>query len=119
MAVLRGSKIIQNAKDFFDFVDNKLRIPQSGIYKRPVFRYAEEIPGDKIPDYKPVYQNRKIHQISSTGTTEKLQVRPLSCYECVGCLEGELENCGNKTLIGKHQTVEMKIEMIRNINFTL
>ena len=65
-------------KDFLDFVDNKLRIPQSGIYKRRVFRYAEEIPGDKIPDYMPVNQNRKIHKISSTVTTEKLQVRPLS-----------------------------------------
>ena len=69
MAVLRGSEMIQKAKDFLDFVDNELRIPQSGIYKRPVFRYAEEIPGDKIPDFKPVNQNRKIHQISST--TEK------------------------------------------------
>ena len=79
MAVLRGSERIQNAKDFFDFVDNKLRIPQSGIYKRPVYRYDEEIPGDKILDYKPGNQNRKIHNISSI--TEKLQVRPLSCYE--------------------------------------
>jgi hypothetical protein len=107
MAVLRGSEMIQKAKDFFDFVDNELRIPQSGIYKRPVFRYAEEIPGDKIPDFKPVNQNRKIHQISST--TEKLQVRPLSCYECDVCLKGELEHCGNKNIIGKHQTVKMKI----------
>jgi hypothetical protein len=57
MAVLRGSERIQNAKDFFDFVDNKLRIPQSGIYKRPVYPYDEEIPGDKILDYKP--GNRK------------------------------------------------------------
>jgi hypothetical protein len=59
MAVLRGSEMIQNANDFFDFVDSKLRIPQSGIYKRRVFRYAEEIPEDKIPDYKPVNKNRK------------------------------------------------------------
>jgi hypothetical protein len=66
MAVLRGSEMIQNAKDFFDFVDSKLRIPQSGIYKRRVFRYAEEIPRDKIPDYKPVNKNRKNHQISSS-----------------------------------------------------
>jgi hypothetical protein len=57
MAVLMGSEMIQNAKDFFDFVDNKLRIPQSGIYKRRVFRYAEEIQRDKISDYKPVNQN--------------------------------------------------------------
>ena len=28
MAVLRGSEMIQNTKHFFDFVDNKLRIPQ-------------------------------------------------------------------------------------------
>jgi hypothetical protein len=68
--------LLANAKDFFDFVDNKLRIPQSGIYKRPVYRYDEEIPGDKILDYKPGNQNRKIHNISSI--TEKLQVRPLS-----------------------------------------
>jgi hypothetical protein len=88
MAVLRDSEMIQNTKDFFDFVDNNLRIPQSGIYKRRVFRYAEEIPEDKIPHYKRVNQNRKIHQISSTGTTEKLQVQPLSCYEYDGCLEG-------------------------------
>ena len=89
MAVLRDSEMIQNANDFFDFVDSKLRIPQSGIYKRPVYRYDEEIPGDKILDYKPGNQNRKIHNISSI--TEKLQVRPLSCYEYDGCLEGELE----------------------------
>jgi hypothetical protein len=59
MAVLTDSEMIQNASDFFDFVDSKLRIPQSGIYKRRVFRYAEEIPEDKIPDYKPVNKNRK------------------------------------------------------------
>jgi hypothetical protein len=29
MAVLRGREMIQSTKDFFDFVDNKLRIPQS------------------------------------------------------------------------------------------
>ena len=59
MAVLRGSEMIQNANDVFGFVDSKLRIPQSGIYKGRVFRYAEEIPRDKIPDYKPVNKNRK------------------------------------------------------------
>ena len=48
MAVLMGSEMIQNAKDFFDFVDNKLRIPQSGVYKLRVFRYAEEIPRDNF-----------------------------------------------------------------------
>ena len=76
-------------------------------YTNDQYRYAEMIPGDKIPNYKPVNQNRKIHQISSI--TEKLQVRPLSCYECDGCLKGELENCGNKNLIVKQQTVKMKI----------
>jgi hypothetical protein len=33
-----------------------------------------------------------------------------------GCLEGELENCGNKNLIGKHQTVEMKGRSIKRTN---
>ena len=114
MAILRGSEMIQNTKDCFDFADNKLRIPQSGMYKRRVFRYAEEIPRVQILDYKPVNQTIKNHQISSTGTTEKLHVRPLSCYECDGCLEGELENCGNKNLIGKHQIVEIKISESHN-----
>ena len=31
IAVLRGSEMIESAKDIFDFADNKLRIPQSGI----------------------------------------------------------------------------------------
>ena len=59
-------------------------------------------------------KQKKNHQISSTGITENLQVRPVSCYDCDRCLEEELENYENTNLIGKYQTVEMKISESHN-----
>ena len=109
MAILQGNVMIHNSKEFFNFVDSKLRLPQSGIYKQQVFHYVETIPREGLPDYKPVPQNSKIHQISSTRLTEKLNIRLLSCYECELCINGECESCVNESQIGKVELIGMKL----------
>ncbi|CAG2203707.1 unnamed protein product [Mytilus edulis] len=66
-AVLRGKTKIQTARDLYDFAQKNLQIPQSGIYKKRLFKYIAEIPRFQNINFKPVDQNRKIHQIIATN----------------------------------------------------
>jgi len=96
IAVLRGKTTIQNAEDFFNFAKENLETPKSGIYSKRTFKYVDEIPrnGFQERDYKPVKENRKIHQIVATkSNTAVLLVRDISCYKCVQCVEGRTDAC--------------------------
>jgi hypothetical protein len=66
-AVLRGKATIQCAKDLYKFAEENLQQPKckNGNYKRRIFRYVESIPRDNNRNFKPVSQNRKVHQIIS------------------------------------------------------
>ena len=88
MAVLRGKATIQNGIGFYECASDNLTTPKSGIYKRRIFKYVKEIP--RIPtrkDFKPVNQNRKLHQIIALRSQpSKLLVRNISCYQCYECI---------------------------------
>jgi hypothetical protein len=70
-AVLRGKATIQCAKDLYKFAEENPQQPKckNGNYKRRIFRYVESIPRDNNRNFKPVSQNRKVHQIIS-GTVQ-------------------------------------------------
>jgi len=102
-AVLRGKTTIQNAEDFYNFANDSLEIPKSGIYHKRIFRYIKEIPRIEINDaeYKPVKENLKIHQIvSNTSRPSILLTRNISCYRCVQCVHGATDTCGIADEIG-------------------
>lgn len=63
--VLRGKSKIQSAHDLYEY-EEKICSPQSDIYERRIFRYIQEIPRLHHNNFKPVDQNRKIHQITSS-----------------------------------------------------
>lgn len=109
LAILRGTATIQNAQDFYDFGCKKLETPKSGIYKRRKFFYAETIPRERLDNFKPLHENRKIHQIVTTDTPGVLNTRFLACYECANCLLGQIDTCSNSHQIGKHRTFQMSI----------
>jgi hypothetical protein len=77
LAVMKGT-LIQNSRDLFEFASDSLPAPKSGIYKRRVFKYVEQIQRDNSRYFMPIPENRKIHQIISSAN-HKLQVRHQSC----------------------------------------
>lgn len=110
MAVMRRKVSIQNAADMTKFATDWLQQPQSGIYKRRIFKYVDSVQRDPPRnDYVPVNSNRKIHQITADKRVPyQLKTRELSCYECNRCLSGSPEQCTNQHQIGEVKTVKMK-----------
>ncbi|CAC5419520.1 unnamed protein product [Mytilus coruscus] len=111
-AVLRGKTKIQTARDLYDFAQENLQNPQSGIYKKRLFKYIAEIPRLHNINFKPVDQNRKIHQIISTNFYTDLLVRDLSCYNCDNCFNGAINECEKTQFIGNSK----RVKMIQNDN---
>ena len=109
LAVLRGTTKIQSARDFYDYANKYLVVPKSGIYKRRIFKYIESIDRiGKTTEYKPVSENRKIHNIRSDLNSPN-QLSGLSCFECDQCLFGDLSNCQNKEYCGPYREIHMNI----------
>lgn len=107
VAVLRGTAIIQSAKDLYDFAKGNLQTTKSCQTKRRIFRYLPEI--NRIDSdqssVKAVPQIRSIHQVR-TGQTSVLTARPLSCYTCDNCLDSRLnEACKSLDETGQFRSV--------------
>ena len=67
----------------------------TGLLLSLLYRYIEEVPRDTLSRYRPVPQNRSIHQIITTDQPCELILRELSCYTCVYCSEGQYADCIN------------------------
>ena len=109
MAVMRGTHIIQNAKDLFSFADECLQgTKDQSSCSRRIFRYIEFIER-KRPDryFAPVKENRKIHQVISTEDG-LLRSRELSCFTCESCRNSLYEACTSDSLIGQCKCISMK-----------
>ena len=63
-----------------------------GLLLSLYYRYVEEVPRDELSQYKPVPQNRSIHQTITTGQPCELILRE---YTCVHCSEGQYADCVN------------------------
>lgn len=115
-AVLRRKAKIQDAKDFYDFCEANLQNPKAGIYKRRIFKYVETVPRSDCINYKPITENRKIHQITYQETSPgELKTSHLSCYSCETCIEGTDQICSNRHFIGNFKTLIIK-EITPNTN---
>ena len=117
-AVLRGKATIQCAKDLYKFAEENLQQPKckNGNYKRRIFRYVESIPRDNNRNFKPVSQNRKVHQIISENGSGELISRDLSCYDCDKCFMGDIHNCKNIPYIGGSRKIKMQFSNITSVN---
>lgn len=87
------------------FAKEKLETPKDSTnVRRRIFEYVEEIPREKARLYKPLTGIRSVHQLVAVISGENY-IRPLSCYNCEDCIEGNSEQCdlsnslGNATLI--------------------
>lgn len=119
LAVLQRKAKIQCAKDFYDFCFDTLRTPKSGIYKRRIFKYVEVIPRNNCINYRPITENRKIHQIIAHDSCPgELITNHLSCYDCEHCLirNSCSQICKNKKFIGQSKVLKMKEISSRNLD---
>ena len=105
-AVLRGKTKIKSANELYNFAHGNLQNLRSGIYKRRIFKYIEEIPRLQNKKMNPVSQNRKNHQIISSNSDDLL-VRDVSCYNCDDCYIGKIQSCEKLEFIGNHRTAKM------------
>ena len=53
--------------------------------------------------------NRSIHSIISTGSSNSLDVRQLSCY-CIHCIDGDYSECEDKEHVDDWETIEIQQE---------
>lgn len=106
MAVIRGTSVIQNAQDLFDFAVHNLSSTKSKN-KRRLFRYIDQADRSELRNFKPIKNNRKIHQIISENSDGLLKIRDLSCYSCDTCLDGNVTLCTNRSYCGQVTQVKM------------
>jgi hypothetical protein len=109
LAVLRGRATIQSARDLYDFAEETLQTPQSGMCKRRVFRYVEEIPRVHDRSFNAVHQNRKVHQVIATNFTGDVMLRELSCYICEECVKGDVRKCKRVEFAGSSRSIKMEV----------
>ena len=117
-AILRGKATIQRAKDLYKFAEENLQQLKckNGNYKRRIFRYVESIPRDNNINFKPVSQNRKVHQIISGNGSGEFISRDLSCYDCGKCFMGGVHNCKNIPYIGGSLKIKMQFSNCTSVN---
>ena len=111
MAVLRGTHVIQNANDLFDFCSENLTstIKESASCSRRVFKFLSCVNRER-PDryFETIKDNRKIHQAVNIAASDGIiRTRSLSCYECDKCTAGKYHQCCNNYL-DKSQVIRMK-----------
>ncbi|MES9884023.1 MAG: hypothetical protein ABW185_24515 [Sedimenticola sp.] len=113
MAVIRGSTIIQNAKDFYNYGKNNLTSTKS-ICKRRIFKYLETVNRDNKTSYNPIPNNRQVHQIIRDGSFGQLQIRELGCYSCGQCIDGKIKRCENGNICGTLKSIKVTAETERH-----
>ncbi|XP_033753369.1 uncharacterized protein LOC117336823 [Pecten maximus] len=114
MAVIRGAETIQSAKDLYNFGKTKCEQPsETANCKQRHFRYIEAVSRETKIRFKPIPQNRKIHQIITTGNPSLLFIRNLSCYSCDECIEGNYGSCVNQH-VGKTTTANISRENVND-----
>ena len=59
--------------------------------------------------YKVIPQTRKIHHIKSTGKSNEIEVRNLSCF-CRYCMQHQPEDCVNQNYVNPFQLNSLKAE---------
>ncbi len=69
-----------------------------------LYRFIEAVPRSDLQRYKPVPQNRAIHQIITTNISGELLIRDLSCFRCEKCVEGQYDKCSNKHVSSRKHT---------------
>lgn len=107
LAVVRGTHIIQTAQDVFEFASKHLQKPsETAKCSRRVFRYLETVNRDRNRSFRPVKNNRQIHQACSMDGG-KIKIRNLSCYTCDKCVDANYEQCLNDEQIGHANITDM------------
>lgn len=64
------------------------------------------MPRDELVRYKPIPQNRSVHQILTTDHSCQLILRDLSCYCCDNCVEKNYLDCNNKDVTSRKHAVK-------------
>ncbi|XP_021351030.1 uncharacterized protein LOC110448874 [Mizuhopecten yessoensis] len=108
-AVMKGTTI-QNGSEVYNYASKYLDKPKGGVYRRRIFRYVDEIDRSAPKTFKPVANNRKIHQIFSNKDGEIL-VRAHSCYSCDSCLNGLPLTCMNTDYTGTNRLIKVQAEL--------
>lgn len=85
---------IQNAASAYNILMKSFTEPKAGIYKRRIFRLLEDVDRTNSKKFKPIPENRKIHQIF-TESFGHLVARHQSCYSCNACLSVNPSACEN------------------------
>ena len=112
LAILRGTVVIQNAKDLFEFANNTLRETKSNKVQKRHFRYCENVDRQNEHNYKPITGIRSTHQVvAHKGENAILRTRSLSCYECDACFVGCTENCKFSDIIGKTEKTNSNLHV--------
>lgn len=102
MAVIRRQKVIQNARDLFEFAQENLRVPsEKASLSRRIFFYVEHHDRNRPRRYfKEVKGNRAVHSILAREQSGYLQLRELSCY-CDHCIANDFASCDNAPFVKK------------------
>ncbi|CAC5371794.1 unnamed protein product [Mytilus coruscus] len=106
LVVLRGSAVVQNAHDFFNYCEKNLKDTKSHYCRRRIFRFVDTINRDSVKAYKPIPGIRSLHQVLNSEP-EKLTVRYMSCYSCEECVNGNYNICTNNA-IGRKEVVPIR-----------
>ena len=78
-----------------------------------IFRYINSINRDRDRYFKPVKENRKIHQVCSSKL-HTIEIRKLSCYTCDECLNSKYDHCLNVEQVGNFSILKMCKESVEH-----
>lgn len=93
IAVLRGSYIIQDAKQLYKFANENLRSPKNGGKVR-LFRYLDIIDRKQEIRYAPVPDIRSVHHVRvHANEPGVIHLKYLSCFTCDQCLIENYDYC--------------------------
>ncbi|CAG2203313.1 unnamed protein product [Mytilus edulis] len=107
LSIIRGQRVIQSARNLYDFAsENLCKTSEDAKCSRRIFRYIETINRNRDRYFKPVKENRKIHQVCFTKSAT-VDIRKLSCYTCENCVNTKYNECLNIDQIGNFSNLKM------------
>lgn len=117
MAVIKGNVIIQSARDLYDFAQRNMKDPAPSRYQsesvaleRRIFFYVDKVNRDRpYRLFTEIRGNRSIHSVLSSGESNSLDVRQLSCY-CNHCIDGDYNECDNQWYVDSWEAIEIEPE---------
>ncbi|CAC5361813.1 unnamed protein product [Mytilus coruscus] len=107
LSIIRGQRVIQSARDLYVFAsENLCKTAEDSKCSRRIFRYIDTINRNRDRYFKPVKENRKIHQVYSSRSAT-VEIRKLSCYTFENCLNTDYNDCLNVDQIGNFSILKM------------